>query len=178
MHTLHYYFVEAPSKEEAFSEVSALLEPSDDTGYRMAEWSDWHVVGGGRWNPIGDGYTPNDSQVISYATEPDKFNNLIEQIKSWRIDNMNRAIKEINTDKFISDMVDYISNSGIPDNQRFSMNTYAIKNACESLMDFYTSDSHFFDCVEHTSHMKYLMERLDNPEKAMLQYIVPVDFHY
>jgi hypothetical protein len=49
MHTLHYFIVEAPDKEEAFSEVSALLEPSDDTGYSFPEWSDWHVVGGGRW---------------------------------------------------------------------------------------------------------------------------------
>ena len=45
MHTLHWWAVEGVDKEDAFSQVtSALLEGN------YVEWSDWHVVGGGRWS--------------------------------------------------------------------------------------------------------------------------------
>ena len=91
---------------------------------------------------------------------------------------MNRYLEQINFDKFQSDMVDYISNSGIPSNERFDLNSYYFKKAGDMLMDYYTPDSYFYDLVEYTAHMGYLQERLDNPDTSMLQFLVPVDFHY
>ena len=117
--------------------------------------------------------------IVSYRDEPEKFNEMIELCKKNRIDEMNRYLKEIKTDKFISDMVDYISNSGIPDDsQRFNMNSYYVRKAGELLQDNYTCDSYYYDMVEYTAHMGYLQERLDSPAKKMLQFLVPIDFHF
>ena len=44
MHTLHWWAVEAEDKEDAANVVEAALENN------YVEWSDWHVVGGGRWS--------------------------------------------------------------------------------------------------------------------------------
>ena len=58
------------------------------------------------------------------------------------------------------------------------MNSYYVKKAGELLSDHYTSDSYFYDYVEYTAHMGYVYERLDKPESAMRQYLVPIDFHF
>jgi hypothetical protein len=175
MHTLHWWAVEAEDKEEAMGAVSSRL--INDEGYNYVEWSDWHVVGGGRWSDSQ--YENSYDMVVSYRDEPEKFNEMIELCKKNRIDEMNHMLKRIKPDKFISDIVDYISNSGLPsDEQRFDMNSYYIKKAGELLQDNYTCDSYFYDMVEYTAHMGYLPERLDNPTKKMLQFLVPVDFHF
>jgi hypothetical protein len=175
MHTLHWWAVEAEDKEEAMSIVSSRL--INDDGGNFVEWSDWHVVGGGRWSESQ--YENSYDMIVSYRDEPEKFNEMIELCKKNRMDEMNRYLKEIKTDKFISDMVDYISNSGLPDDkQRFSMNSYYVKKAGELLMDSYTCDSYFYDMAEYTAHMGYLQGRLDNPTQSVRQFIVPVDFHF
>ena len=48
MHTLHWWAVEAEDKEDAFNIVKGRL--ITDEGNNWVDWSDWHVVGGGRWN--------------------------------------------------------------------------------------------------------------------------------
>jgi len=45
MHTLHWWAVEAEDKEDAANIVEAALSENN-----YVEWSDWHVVGGGRWS--------------------------------------------------------------------------------------------------------------------------------
>lgn len=174
MHTLHYFAVEAQDNQEAFDIVQTRL--SDEGEGRFVEWSDWHVVGGGRWSDSQ--YEDSSDTVISYATDPEGFTKAIESSQKWRIEEMNRYLEQINFDKFQSDMVDYISNSGIPSNERFDLNSYYFKKAGNMLMDYYSPESYFYDLVEYTAHMGYLKERLDNPDKAMLQFLVPVDFHY
>lgn len=177
MHTLHWWVVEAEDKQEAFGIVKERL--INDDGGNWVDWSDWHVVGGGRWNNEGDGYTDNDNMIVSYAEEPELFKERLELCKKNRIDEMNRYLKEIDTDRFVSDMVDYISNSGIPEDKlRFGMNSWYVKKAGELLSDHYTSDSYYYDLVEYTAHMGYIQERLDKPESAMRQFIVPIDFHF
>ena len=51
----------------------------------MADWSDWHVVGGGRWNPEGDSYKDTVNMVVSYKDNPDKFKEVLSDIKKYRI---------------------------------------------------------------------------------------------
>ena len=174
MHTLHYWAVQAEDKEQAFFTVKERLINED--GSNWVNWSDWHVVGGGRWSDSQ--YEDSSSMVISYAETPDKFNETIELCKKWRIEEMNRCLKEINTDKLISDIVDYISNSGMPTDQRFEMNNYYIQNATKMLQDDYTSNSGFYDMEEYSAHMGYLKDRIDNPDTKMLQFLVPIDFHF
>ena len=174
MHTLHWFAVEAESKEEAFDQVQARL--STDDGDRFVEWSDWHVVGGGRWSDSQ--YDDSPDMIVGYD-EPEKFNYALERVKKNRIEEMNHILAQLDTDKLKSDIVDYISNSGIlPNEQIFDLNGYYFKKAGDMLMDYYTPDSYFYDLVEYTAHLGYLQERLDNEDKKMLQYLVPVDFHY
>ena len=177
MHTLHWWAVEAEDEQEAFSLVKERL--TNDSGDSWVDWSDWHVVGGGRWNPIGDGYKDQSNMILSYAKDPNKFNETVEGVKTARKDEMNEMLSKINTDRLISDMVDYISNGGVPnDSDRFSMNNYYIGIATDLLSDSYKHSSYFYDMKEFTAHMGYLKERLDKPEEAMRQYLVPVDFHF
>lgn len=175
MHTLHYWAVEAGSAEEAFEEVQSRLLNEEG---RFVEWSDWHVVGGGRWSDSQ--YEDSSSGVISYSSQPDTFIQAIEGCKKARVQEMNECMANIKTDTFISDMVDYISEGGIlnPEQRFGNLNNYWINNASDLLRDYYTPNSFFYDYKEYTAHMGYVQERLDNPESAMRQYLVPIDFHY
>jgi hypothetical protein len=177
MHTLHWWAVEAEDEQEAFSLVKERLTP--DSGDSWVDWSDWHVVGGGRWNPIGDGYKDQSNMILSYAKDPNKFKEILEGIKTARKDEMNEMLLKIKPDKFISDMVDYISNNGMPSpEERFSMNNYYINIAIDLLSDSYKSSSYFYDMKEFTANLEYVYERLDKSPENMGQYLVPVDFHF
>lgn len=174
MHTLHYFAVEAQDNQEAFDIVASRLSYED--GEKFVEWSDWHVVGGGRWSQSQ--YEDTSDTVISYATDPEGFKKALEGCQKARIDEMNRYLEQLNYDKFVSDMVDYISNSGIPNDERFDLNSYYFKKAGNMLMDHYGPESYFYDLKEYTAHIGYVKERLDSPDTAMLQFLVPVDFHF
>jgi hypothetical protein len=188
MHTLHYIAVEADSKQEAFDKVVIALQPNED-GYRLGDWSDWHVVGGGRFssnahkenkaNPMGGSYTNDPADVISYTENKEKFQEVVKDILRFRSQSMNRNIVEIKTDKFISQMVDYASEGGRGAwNGDTLMNVYSIRQAAEMLMGSWTCDSGFYDLQEYVSEFEYLDQRLDKPEQAVRQYLVPVDFHF
>jgi hypothetical protein len=187
MHTLHYMAVEADNKQEAFDKVVVSLQPNED-GHRLADWSDWHVVGGGRWssnankeNNIMAGYDDDPTDVLGFSEDKEKFQEAISSIAKWKAEAVNRAIKTINTDRFISDLVDYASEGGRPGNHfdgNKLMNIYAIKEAADMLMGNWIPDSGFYDLQEYLAETTYLKERLDKPEQAVRQYLVPVDFHF
>lgn len=187
MHTLHYMAVEADSKQEAFDKVIISLERNED-GYRLADWSDWHVVGGGRWstnankeseNNLMGGYNDDPTDVLGFSEDKEKFQEVLIRVGKWKAQAMNRAIKEFKPDSLISDMVDYASEGG---RSKYDGNTmmsaYAIKEAATILMGGWTPDSSLYDLVENIAETTYLKERLDKPETQMLQYLVPVDFHF
>jgi hypothetical protein len=175
MHTLHYWTVKAEDKEEAFGIVKDRL--INDDGSNWVEWSDWHVVGGGRWNNVGDGYTDQSNMIVSYAENSDKFKEIIAECKSARVKELNNCLSNINTDKFISDIVDYISNNATLGDKRFDMNSYYLKSACDLMDERYTPNSYFYDLIEYTASMEYVEQALDNEDSKML-FLVPIDFHY
>lgn len=185
MHTLHYIAVEADSKQQAFDKVVVALSPNED-GYRLADWSDWHVVGGGRWssnankeNNLMAGYNDDPTDVLGFSEDKEKFQEALVAVGKWRSEVINRAIKEINTDKFISDLVDYASEGGRSEyNGDTIMRAYTIKEATQMLLGHWIPDSGFYDLQENVAETIYLKERLDKPEQASLQYLVPVDFHF
>lgn len=189
MHTLHYIAVEADNKQQAFDKVVVSLLPNED-GYRLADWSDWHVVGGGRWssnankeNNLMAGYNDDPTDVLGFSEDKEKFQEALVSVGKFKAHAMNRAIKEIynekNYDRFISDMVDYVSNDGrLEYNGNTIMLAYTIKEAAEMLMGHWIPDSGFYDLEENVAEATYLKERLDKPEQAALQYLVPVDFHF
>jgi hypothetical protein len=82
-------------------------------------------------------------------------------------------------DNLKSDIVDYISNDcKLEDKKQFDFSRWEIKEAISILNNEWIPDSSFYDNQEFTSSLQYLEERLDKPEKAALQYLVPVDFHF
>ena len=70
MHTLHYFAVEAEDIQEAFDIVESRLSSED--GDKFVDWSDWHVVGGGRWseNPNNQ-YENSPEDIVSYDVDPE-----------------------------------------------------------------------------------------------------------
>ena len=185
MHALHYIAVEADNKQQAFDKVVVSLLPRED-GYRLADWSDWHVVGGGRWssnankeNNLMAGYNDDPTDVLGFSEDKEKFQEALVSVGKFKAHAMNRAIKEFKPDKFISDMVDYASEGGRSDyNGDTIMLAYTIKEAAEMLMGGWTPDSGLYDLEENIAEATYLKERLDKPDQAPLQYLVPVDFHF
>jgi hypothetical protein len=152
--------------------------PNED-GNRMADWSDWHVVGGGRWSESA--YENSSGMIISYAEKPDEFKKTIEDIKRYRINYMNDKLIKLDNafDKLKSDVVDYISNDcKLDDKRQFDFSRWEITEAIDMINSKWTCDSSFFDHNEFTSSLQYLEERLDKPEEAALHYLVPVDFHF
>jgi len=178
MHTLHWIATKAKDRQEAFDIVTVSLMPNED-GNRMADWSDWHVVGGGRWSDSA--YQNSSDMIISYAEKPDEFKKTIEDIKRYRINYMNDKLTKLDNafDNLKSDVVDYISNDcKLNDNRQFDFSRWNITEAIDMINSKWTCDSAFFDHNEFTSSFQYLEERLDKPEEAMRQYLVPVDFHF
>ena len=173
MHTLHYWLVEAEDKEQAFHNVQNTL--LNDEGDRFVEWSDWHIVGGGRWS--NSQYEDSSDMIVSYTDETDKFDKIITDIKSARVKEMQDVMSKIDTDKFISNMVDYISNNASAGDRRFDMNEYYIKSACDLMSERYNPSSYFYDRVGYTASMDYIKEHLDTKNPAML-FLVPIDFHF
>jgi hypothetical protein len=187
MHTLHYIAVEADSKQEAFDKVVVALSKNED-GYSRADWSDWHVVGGGRFssnankaseNNLMGGYNDDPTDILGFVENKDKFQEALTNVGKWKAQAMNRAIKEFKPDKFISDMVDYASEGGRSEyNGDTMMSAYSIKETATMLMGGWIPDSGLYDLVENIAETVYLKERLDKPEQAVRQYLVPVDFHF
>jgi hypothetical protein len=185
LHTLHYIAVEADSKQEAFDKVVVSLSPNED-GYRLADWSDWHVVGGGRWssnankeNNLMAGYNDDPTDVLGFSEDKEKFQEALVSVGKFKSQAMNRAIKEFKPDKFISDMVDYASEGGRSEyNGDIMMAAYTMKETATMLMGGWTPDSGLYDLDENIAEATYLKERLDKPEQAVRQYLVPVDFHF
>ena len=178
MHTLHWIATKAKDRQEAFDIVTVSLMPNED-GNRMADWSDWHVVGGGRWSEST--YKNSSDMIISYAEKPDEFKKTIADIKRYRINYMNDKLTKLDNafDNLKSDVVDYISNDcKLDDKRQFDFSRWEIKEAIDMLNSQWTPDSSFFDHNEFTSSLQYLEERLDKPEEAALHYLVPVDFHF
>ena len=179
MHTLHWWAVEAEDEQGAFSLVKERL--TNDSGDSWVDWSDWHVVGGGRWNQDGDSYKDTVNMVVSYKDNPDKFKEVLSDIKKYRIKYMNDKLTKLDKafDNLKSDTVDYISNDcRLDDKRQFDFSRWEITETINILNGKWTPDSSFFDNQEFTSQIEYLEERLDKPEEAMRQYLVPVDFHF
>lgn len=173
MHTLHWWAVKAEDEQEAFGAVKERL--INDDGTNWVEWSDWHVVGGGRWSESA--YNDSSDMIVSYAKQPDKFKEILESCKKARVDEMNTVMARVDIDKFTSNMVDYISNNASLGKERFDMNQYYIKIACDLMDERYTSNSYFYDYIEYTPNMEYIEEALDKDDNKML-FLVPIDFHF
>jgi hypothetical protein len=172
MHTLHYWLVEAEDREHARGVVTDRL--ISEEGDKFVGWSDWHVVGGGRWSDSQ--YEDSSSMIVSYDEQPDKFKEVLEGVKTARVREMQDLMSQINLDKFTSDMVDYISNNASL-SDKFQMNAWYINKATDLMSESYNPNSYFYDLIEYTANMEYIQSHIDKKNPKML-FLVPIDFHY
>jgi len=110
-----------------------------------------------------------------------KFKEALDNIKTYRIKYMNEKLVKLQPafDKLQSDVVDYISNDcKLEDKRQYDFSRWDITEVINMINNKWTPDSAFFDNQEFTSSIQYLEQRLDKPEEAMRQYLVPVDFHF
>jgi len=172
MHVLHHIAVEAVSSESAFQLVKDFT--------RDVDWSDWCVVGGGRWSSKpGSEDTPQD--VISYVKNKHMFTKALELSRESRKSQMKYYLDGIcgeNEATFMIDVLGYMKTGDTPLRTTTSSlwnRAYYFHRASSLLLGQYISDSFFYDLEENVTTFDYLLDRLiNNPEK---QYLVPVDFH-
>lgn len=182
MHTLHWIAVEAESEEQAYDKVKqALLEG------KISDWSDWHVVGGGRWHSKGDQYQYDDdpSDVVSYKKDPDKF---IEIVNGTVLRRQNALLDLMKYMKQSPETIlyecrqEFMKNDIWPnpliEKDTLNMPLYYLSKLVSLLNEDYTADSGLYDLVDYSASIKQLRERILNEEIAPKQYLVPVDFHF
>lgn len=168
MHTLHWWAVEAEDKEDAAAIVESVLSEE------YVDWSDWYVVGGGRWS--NSQYENSHDMVISCAEEPEKFKETIQGCIQARIDEMNFIKDRIDIDKFVNSVEKY-ANFGSIGEDRFGLEIYHIRKAGTMLLEYYNPDSYFYDIIQHTASTDYIYDRVDKGDYSRL-FLVPVDFHF
>lgn len=176
MHVIQQIAVMANSKEEASQIVKSKFDEMYSESEGLGGWSDWYVVGGGRWNSNpSNQYNDSSNDVISYSDNTEHFDSTLLEFLNYRIEEMATLKERVNANSFIEAIDKFIANE-FSDEDRFDMNHYYIKKASQLLNGEWNSDSAFFDLEHYSTSPKYMRESIDKGEKNW--YIVPVDFHF
>jgi hypothetical protein len=181
MHVLQWIAVKNPStfdieeldtcKEEAHAEVKHKFEEMYSEAEGLGGWSDWYIVGGGRYNDNPDSQYKEDdySMVISYGAEPDKF-----------IETINRAIESRKIEfagyrqRFVDSKIDINAKLDNYDGTtEYSMDLYEIGKCIDMLQGKWDMNSYFYDLNNWSTNPKWLLDTLSDS-----WYLVPVDFHF
>jgi hypothetical protein len=175
MHVLQWIAVQADDKDHAFRSVKDYLETNMGTEYNYSSWYDWFVTGGGRWNPNeGSQYNDDDqSMVISYDEEPQKFRETVENAIVSRKAEFDRYVEH--TDVSIIDKVISDYDPSKPNFEHFQK-LYELKKVIDMAYGEWDFNSYYFDCDNDTTTPKYMFESIDSGNKNW--YAVPVDFHF
>lgn len=177
MHTLHHIAVEAESKQDALELANNLLIHSD---YKVADWSDWLVVGGGRWNPTDDPI----HGVTSFAEDPDKFVEILNNAHNLKCSEVRHLSEKVNVREEIERRTEALFQPLIwprimlEQERTLDMDGYYLQRIMDLVNHRYTPESYYFDGEEYTSDMEPLLRRIDNVDSCNKQYLVAVDFHY
>jgi hypothetical protein len=181
MHVLQWIAVKNPStfdieeldtcKEEAHAEVKHKFEEMYSEAEGLGGWSDWYIVGGGRYNDNPDSQYKEDdySMVISYGAEPDKF-----------IETINRAIESRKIEfagyreRFEKQNLDINAKLDSYDGSMdFAMELYDLSKCIDMLQGKWDMNSYFYDLNNWSTNAKWLLDSLSDS-----WYLVPVDFHF
>jgi len=180
MHCLHNVAVEAESKEEAFKKVQRFLLEENN-----APWSDWHVVGGGRWS--NSHYEDSSENVLGYKDAD--FKKSFQDSLTNRLNELERIMKDIQPQKILINGKSYLSKmKKIAQSQApwvpmdpsaspfvFDRLMWRLEQMSKILNNEWTSDSYFYDIETWTADASSFLDRVSkNPDK---QWLVPVDFH-
>ena len=181
MHVLQWIAVKNPStfdieeldtcKEEAHAEVKHKFEEMYSEAEGLGGWSDWYIVGGGRYNDNPDSQYKEDdhSMVISYGAEPEKF-----------IETVNRAIESRKIEfagyreRYEKQSIDINAKLDSYDGTTdYSMELYELNKLIDMLQGKWDMNSYFYDLNNWSTNPKFMLDNLSDS-----WYLVPVDFHF
>jgi hypothetical protein len=178
MHVIQQIAITAQSAEEAADNVKSKFDEAYSESEGLGGWSDWFVVGGGRWNSNpANQYQDSHNDVVSYSNSPDKFMEVVQSSLAFRKEEMGRIKERLELDKFATLVDTFIENNGNLSNEdRFDMTAYYVKAAASMLNGSWNQDSYFYDLDNYSTSPVYMLEDIDKGNKNW--YLVPVDFHY
>jgi hypothetical protein len=176
MHVLQNVAIKANSKDEAADIVKSKFDSMYSENEGLGGWSDWYVVGGGRWNSnASNQYDHSSNDVISYVDSMEQFNLTVDNALRYRREEVERMKEHADLDKFSNVVNKFISNE-FSDEDRFDMNTWYIKKIASIINGEWNSDSYFYDLENYSTSPQYMKDELDKGSKKW--YLVPVDFHF
>lgn len=176
MHVLQHIAVQADSSEEAFRSVENTFNEQYSESEGLGGWSDWYVVGGGRWNSNpANQYQSDWNDVVAYDNAPDKFRSIVQNALEARSEEMGRIKDKLDYTKFEELVSEFISDPDVSAN-RWDMNHYYFSTAAKMLNGTWNQDSYFYDLDNYSTSPKYMFESIDSGNKNW--YLVPVDFHF
>lgn len=175
MHTLHHFAVKAEDKEEAFKIVQSNLLDEDFTKY-VTNWSDWHVVGGGRWNSNGDQYKDSDTDILSYQENPVEFMQKLLLARKYQAEEMAFCLERVKFDEIKEKAEQFVEHAGQINLSAFNMNYHYVGKICDILQRHYDSWSFFYDMENSCVTDSYLINEIEEGTKNW--FLVPVDFHF
>ena len=158
-------------KEEAHDFVKSKFEEMYSESEGLGGWSDWYIVGGGRYNDNPDSQYKEDdhSMVISYGAEPDKFIETIKVAMDSRMEEFNGYRQRYEAQNLdINAKLD--SYDGAMD---YSMELYELSKLIDMLQGKWDFNSYFYDLNNWSTNPKWVLDSLDDS-----WYLVPVDFHF
>ena len=181
MHVLQWIAVKNPSsfdledvstcKEEAFDIVKSKFEEMYSESEGLGGWSDWYIVGGGRWNPNPDSQYKEDdySMVISYGEKPELFTKTVSEAIEARVDTFNDYRKRFN-DQSLDINAKLDKYDGLTD---YSFDLYELNQCIDMLQGKWDMNSYFYDLNNWSTNPKFMLDNVDDS-----WYLVPVDFHF
>jgi hypothetical protein len=176
MHVIQQIAITAESAEAAADTVKHKFDEMYSESEGLGGWSDWYVVGGGRWNSDSSNqYKDSHNDVLSYDNSPNSFLELIDKSLACRTSEMEYIQAHIKIDTF-TNLIDKFVSGSFEDEDRFDMNSYYIKKAADLINGTWNSDSYFYDLDNYSTTPKYMLESIDKGNKNW--YLVPVDFHF
>jgi hypothetical protein len=159
-------------KEEAFDIVKSKFEEMYSESEGLAGWSDWYVVGGGRYNSNPDNqYEEKNAwnDVISYGENPELFISTINRAIESRMSEFSGYRERFEQQKI--DLKEKFDNyDGSMD---YSMELYDLSKCIDMLQGKWDMNSYFYDLNSWSTNPKWVLDTLGDS-----WYLVPVDFHF
>jgi hypothetical protein len=158
-------------KEEAFDMVKSTFESMYSESEGLGGWSDWFIVGGGRWNPNPDSQYKEDdhSMVIAYGEDPELFSKTISEAMESRVSEFN-SYRQRFADSKVDINAKLDSYDGVMD---YAFDLYDLSKCIDMLQGKWDYNSYFYDINGWSTNPKWVLDSLDDS-----WYLVPVDFHF
>jgi len=181
MHVLQWIAVKSPNsfdieeldscKEEAFDIVKAKFEEMYSESEGLGGWSDWFIVGGGRWNPNPDSQYKEDdhSMVISYGENAELFTKTVSEAIESRMSEFNNYRKSYdeNNTEITAELDKYNGTT------EYSFSLYPLAKMIDMLQGKWDMNSYFYDLYNWSTNPKFMLDSVDDS-----WYLIPVDFHF